>query len=852
MRLARRVIALALCGLIGAGPASANPLAYVLAGQESAPEVVDPSASNVREAAGEPASEGELDSADLSKLAGRLSTIALGYESFPSEAHIGAESSRVLVDYTAPQGLIPNPADRVQTLDRVYRSLALLDYTRALRYAEGESCARVARRSLLRSPDGLFSDLKTGELAPWLKAELKRSRAGEAPASLQTASAREWTQLAYLKTLAAARGETRKLADQGVVGAERAGAYCRRARLHEDLASAQAALKWPSPDFSTQTEAVLEARWGDERATALALEWEGKPVIVVPGRLTPSEYEAPDLFTKSGKKISASYSRRGPTLSLLSPISAVALLRFSEKLEAGEQIGYVVGHPIQGGSWSLARGLAQPPGNGLIVTDAAIDEGQAGAPLLDAQGRLLGVVAGWGAAYDAASLRGWLKDGGTLPAVDESAPELGTGALLTASATFAPKENGGLIEAGSYFNTNPTGKCVDVRGCDPAPPSGGSSYAPNPYAGCPPTQCYPAFMAPVMGLFGLIGKALKSRPRAAAPRVADRGETPKRVEKKEPERLPDPKATVTLLPVSVKAGEEIVFQATVKGNRKEMKTAGLTIDFTVEYDKETKSASAVTDASGVAVLKIKPSPAARSFADLNAESAKHPNPTNAAAATPAQKVCEVVLPGAMILGVLTATAVLAPTPAGVTVAYAGGSQCLMAATGVMAGTAAFCAIEFGKQELAPGAPTSQAPDFVVPKRQPSTKKPESPKEAAIRRAEAAQRGLDVEAGKHSDSDSDSEMAGGQSADPNEPPEDPQEGKDEPRQPGKHKYSGKSVSEILAEKRAGIKNAPLEDGSPSWKEFAEMTWEDIVSGARARKPGFRTVRKLLTDSRFDKP
>jgi hypothetical protein len=31
----------------------------------------------------------------------------------------------------------------------------------------------------------------------------------------------------------------------------------------------------------------------------------------------------------------------------------------------------------------------------------------------------------------------------------------------------------------------------------------------------------------------------------------------------------------------------------------------------------------------------------------------------------------------------------------------------------------------------------------------------------------------------------------------------------------------------------------------------MTWEQIEEGGRANRPGFKGVRKLLTDKRFDK-
>ncbi|MGE0820709.1 MAG: hypothetical protein AB7P18_01215 [Candidatus Binatia bacterium] len=45
----------------------------------------------------------------------------------------------------------------------------------------------------------------------------------------------------------------------------------------------------------------------------------------------------------------------------------------------------------------------------------------------------------------------------------------------------------------------------------------------------------------------------------------------------------------------------------------------------------------------------------------------------------------------------------------------------------------------------------------------------------------------------------------------------------------------------------MKQAPLPSASPSWSEFEEMTWEQIEEGAIAGKPGFKVVRKLLTDN-----
>ncbi|MBH8575904.1 hypothetical protein I8752_23480 [Nostocaceae cyanobacterium CENA369] len=60
-----------------------------------------------------------------------------------------------------------------------------------------------------------------------------------------------------------------------------------------------------------------------------------------------------------------------------------------------------------------------------------------------------------------------------------------------------------------------------------------------------------------------------------------------------------------------------------------------------------------------------------------------------------------------------------------------------------------------------------------------------------------------------------------------------------------------MSEILKYKRGSIKQAPLTEGSPNWDEFSEMYWEEIEAGVEANQPGFKVVRKLLSDKRFDK-
>jgi hypothetical protein len=64
-------------------------------------------------------------------------------------------------------------------------------------------------------------------------------------------------------------------------------------------------------------------------------------------------------------------------------------------------------------------------------------------------------------------------------------------------------------------------------------------------------------------------------------------------------------------------------------------------------------------------------------------------------------------------------------------------------------------------------------------------------------------------------------------------------------------AGKTVAEILKGKKARIKNASLEEGSPSWDEIMHLTWEEIEERAQRAEPGFRTFSKLLKQKRFNK-
>ena len=64
-------------------------------------------------------------------------------------------------------------------------------------------------------------------------------------------------------------------------------------------------------------------------------------------------------------------------------------------------------------------------------------------------------------------------------------------------------------------------------------------------------------------------------------------------------------------------------------------------------------------------------------------------------------------------------------------------------------------------------------------------------------------------------------------------------------------AGKTVEEILKTKKASVKYVRLPNGCPSWDDILQEKWEEIIKRARRREAGYKTIRKLLSDSEYDK-
>jgi hypothetical protein len=65
------------------------------------------------------------------------------------------------------------------------------------------------------------------------------------------------------------------------------------------------------------------------------------------------------------------------------------------------------------------------------------------------------------------------------------------------------------------------------------------------------------------------------------------------------------------------------------------------------------------------------------------------------------------------------------------------------------------------------------------------------------------------------------------------------------------HSGKTVAEILVDKKASVRDAGLPPGSPPWDDILDLTWDEIVARAKRRLPGYKTIKKLLGSKEYDK-
>jgi RHS repeat-associated protein len=62
----------------------------------------------------------------------------------------------------------------------------------------------------------------------------------------------------------------------------------------------------------------------------------------------------------------------------------------------------------------------------------------------------------------------------------------------------------------------------------------------------------------------------------------------------------------------------------------------------------------------------------------------------------------------------------------------------------------------------------------------------------------------------------------------------------------------TVADVLKGKLGKITKAPLPPGSPAWADIQDMSIADVRAAAKANEPGYRTILKLLTEGKYNKP
>lgn len=593
--------------------------------------------------------EGVVDAKGLAGLQSDLMLIAEGLESFRDEAQV--KDALVSLESRMSPELKPFFKNRASSLDAIYRTLAVTDYTWAGRFPEPPCEPAAKRLNLLSSRDGLFQTDK-GEASPWLVALLGPQAVGQSAAqALDLASSQSALSAAeYEKRRSIVKRLTLALASEKAVGAARSKLYCSRAAAFADLAAYQR-VAHAVPAFEAE-KSVFVLHRNDRRGAAVFIKTKNGPVIVTDAALLEGT-EQVELLARldNGATVafSASVDRRDANMGLAVLVSTEPLKRpvlmLAESGPEKDELVYSVGHPEASGSWTRTSGIVVKVGANGFQTDAAIALEFAGGPVLNTNGELTGLLVSrpvtsdtgtqrWPVAIPAAAIMRWLSDTGEVPApVVEPLEDMGTAAILSRAQleplAYAARSNWLLPEAPPPVTASVRGVCV--RYCDiprqPAPAySGGSSYSGS--GGAAMGQALGEAMAPLVkmavfegipALFRGLGSLFKGSPRSS-PSMTKSAPPP-------PVKAPPPPKPEPLKPTAIKLqvsddnpqeGGEVTLTATVEFSGVEGSKAGIPITFSaLPADKIefTGGASASTDGAGnaSAVALLKADEAAQAF-----------------------------------------------------------------------------------------------------------------------------------------------------------------------------------------------------------------------------------------------
>jgi len=471
MRLALFAILLAWTPFVRAEEPSADPL-IVLLTQYAAP--VD------QAAAGAPPSAPEENGARLAKVQSNLAVVVVGFEALRSPEQT-ERARRLAADAISPE-LRPFFKDRDATLDTAYRTLAVVDYTWALRFPEPPCAPRERRLTLLKSRDGLFADPGTGAPSPWLERLLGPASYGRtAEDALDRASAAAPVSAGDYERLRARWAKiTKALKSDRAAGATRSKLYCERADVEERLAGAHRSMgggtvlaSRSNNDSKNESASVLllaapegkgyralgaafliETAQGQKVVTDSSLFADPKGLVVFRRPAAGGGLGEPYALT-----IERSSPGSGPAVGRLDKDPGAPALKLSASPAALGDMMRGLTHLRSAGPWTVTQGLVTAAGDGTYQTDALISPEMTGSPMLNERGEVVGLVLGRGdqaAVLQPAKLREFL-DGGAVEVAEWRAPSnAGSAALLTSArpldfgALAAP--GGAAIESGLPTN----------------------------------------------------------------------------------------------------------------------------------------------------------------------------------------------------------------------------------------------------------------------------------------------------------------------------------------------------------------------------------------------------------------
>ncbi len=586
--------------------------------------------------------EGLANAKRLAALQADLLLLSEGFESFRDEAQV-RESLARLESRMTPE-LRPYFRDRATSLDAIYRTLAVTDYTWAQRFPEPPCLPAEARRKLLDNRDGLFQT-QSGEASVWLSSLLGAQAKGKsAEQALDQASSKSrLTAADYEKRRAHVRKLTLALASDKAVGAARSKLYCSRAAAFEDLAAyhhaaeASATLASRPLPVTVPEKSVFVVVLNSRRAAATLLKTKNGPVLVTDASIV-QDGDHPQVFAYSEKsnpvELTATVIHRDAAFGLAILTYAEDLTRPALVLAASAPVHHdlvsALGHTLVAGLWTKTTGLVTKTGPESFQTDAAVSVDFTGGPVLNGAGEVVGVLVSrpadteegrWPVAIPASAISRWL-DGvpTTVVPASESITDDGTAALISRArpVDVAGQALTGLVVAS--LPVAPQGNIVCMKYCEGSSSptrsyssySGGSSYDQGSAELGQAIGKLGAvlILKGIPALFRGIGRLFENKSPSPA-KIADNRQRVAHAEMKEPKEPQPPlkpKCELKQAAIPTHAGAEpfdIVVQFVCDDEK--IAKAGQPVTFTFEWGgmKPMQTATVTTDASGNAKVTVR-------------------------------------------------------------------------------------------------------------------------------------------------------------------------------------------------------------------------------------------------------